>query len=161
MGKAMFIKRQGFTLVEILVAMALLMTLTIGLVGLGQLSVRASMTSRLRVKAMAVLQGTMEAAMAVRASNFGSLTEGTYYPVISEGKWSLEDGTEMVGTVERWVEVYKIQREVSCGGERICPIVESGGVVDPVTFRAKAVVVWDDRGEEQREELESLLTFWR
>jgi len=161
MKKVIFANRQGFTLVEVLVAMALLMTLTVGLVGLGQLSVRASTTSRLRVKAMAVLQGTMEAVMAVRASNFGNLTEGTYYPVISEGKWSLADGTEVVEGVERWVEIYKIQREVSCGGERICPIVGSGGVVDPVTFKAKAMVKWDERGKEKREGLESLLTFWR
>jgi len=153
--------KKGFTLVEVLVAMALLMVLTVGLVGLTQLSVRASAVSRLRVGAMAILSETMEATMAVRASNFGSLDERVYHPEVAEGKWALVDGTEMVRGIERWVEISKVQREISCGGERVCPIVESGGVVDPVTFKAKAVVVWQERGEDKREELESLLTFWR
>lgn len=153
--------KKGFTLVEVLVAMALLMTLTVGLIGLTQLSVRAGAVSRARVGAMAKLNETMEATLAVRASNFGSLNEGIYHPEIVEDKWALVSGTEVLGEVERWVEISKVQRELACGGERVCPIVESGGVVDPVTFKAIVVVVWQEQGEDQREELESILTFWR
>ena len=153
--------KKGFTLVEVLVAMALFMALTVGLIGLTQLSVKASRVSRLKVKAMNVLNETMEATMAVRASNFGSLSEGSYHPEIVADKWGLVSGTETVGTVTRWVEISRVQREISCGGERICPVVESGGVIDPVTFKAKAVVTWLENGETIREELESLLTFWR
>ena len=153
--------KKGFTLVEVLVGMALLMVLTVGLVSLTQLSVRASETARWRSKALMLLQQTMEAAMAVRASDFSVLSEGIYHPVVSEGKWTLGADSEMVEGMERWIEIGKIQREVSCAGERVCPIVSSGGVVDPVTFKATAVVIWEERGEEKREELESLLTFWR
>lgn len=153
--------KKGFTLVEVLVAMALMMTLTVGLIGLTQLSVRAGAVSRMRVKVMTRLNETMEATLAVRASNFGSLNEGIYHPEIVEGKWALVSGTEILGEVERWVEISKVQRELACGGERVCPIVESGGVVDPVTFKAIVVVSWQEQGENKREELESLLTFWR
>ena len=153
--------KKGFTLVEVLVAMALFMALTVGLIGLTQLSVKASRISRLKVKAMNVLNETMEATMAVRASNFGSLSEGSYHPEIVEGKWGLVSGIETVDAVTRWVEISRVQREISCGGERICPVVESGGVIDPVTFKAKAVVTLLENGETIREELESLLTFWR
>jgi len=161
MKKEGLIDKRGFTLVEVLVAMALLMVLTVGLIGLNQLSAKTGLISKSRVKAMSVLQETMEAAMAVRASNFGSLTEGTYYPQIIDGKWSFVDGTEVVNEVERWVEISRVQREVSCGGERVCPIVTSGGVVDPVTFKARAVAKWEEQGEYRQEELESILTFWR
>jgi len=159
--KKVYLRKQGFTLVEVLVGMALLMVLTVGLIGLNQLSAKTSLISKLRVQAMSKLQETMEASMAVRASNFGSLSEGIYYPQISEGKWSFVSGTEVIDGMERWVEISKVQREVSCGGERVCPIVESGGVVDPVTFKARAVVKWEEQGEEKQEELESILTFWR
>ncbi len=153
--------RRGFTLIEVMVTMALLSSLTVGLVGLTQLSVRSSEASRWKTKSMSALNETMEAMMAVRASNFGSLTEGVFYPDIVGEEWGLVSGTEVIGDMERWVEISRVQREISCGGERICPIVENGGVVDPVTFRAIAVVEWEENGEMKDERLESLLTFWR
>jgi hypothetical protein len=153
--------KAGFTLVEVLVTLALMMALTVGLISLTQLSVRASDSSQLRVEATSVLDATMEATMAVRASNFSNIKSGTFHPEIVNDKWELVTGSQMVGNITRWVEIETIQREVSCGGERICPIVESGGVVDPVTFRARTYVSWEDQGTTRQEELESLLTFWR
>ncbi|HBU21318.1 TPA: hypothetical protein DEB02_00075, partial [Candidatus Beckwithbacteria bacterium] len=150
-----------FTLVEVLVALALLSTLVVGVVTLTGLSTKASATLRLKASAGAILTKTMEATLAVRASNFGSLTEGTFHPEVVGGKWALTPGKETVDGVERWVEISRVQREVSCGGERVCPIVDSGGVVDPVTFRGKAFVSWSELGEVRQESLESLLTFWR
>ncbi len=155
---------KGFTLVEILVSMALFMAITVGLISLTQLSVKSTASSRLRVQASTVLHQTMEATMAVRASNFSDFSQGTYHPQIIDSKWTLVSGTETIGgaaEIERWVEISRIQREISCGGERVCPIVTSGGVVDPVTFKAKVVVVWSEQGQDHQEELESLLTFWR
>lgn len=150
----------GFTLVEILVAIPLFMVLTISLVGVGHLSVKSSKTARLRVRAVTLARETMEAVLAVRANSFGTLHEGSHHPEIVEGKWLLVDGSEIVEGFERRVEIYKVQRELYCGGERVCPIVKSGGVVDPVTFRAKIFVEWQE-DRQQQITLESLLTFWR
>jgi len=154
-------KPSGFTLVEVLVAIALFITLTAGLIGLTQLSVKSTAASKLRVKAGNILQQTVGAVMAVRASNFSNLDQGIFHPEIVSDKWSLVSGTETIDSIERWVEISRVQREVSCGGERVCLIVESGGVVDPVTFKAKVVVNWQENGQDQQQELESLLTFWR
>jgi len=151
----------GLTLVEVMVATALLMTLTSGLVSLTQLSVRSSQASKVRAEASLVLRETMEAAMAVRASNFSNLSEGVFHPELTAGRWSLVAGDQAVGGVRRWLEISPVQRELSCGGERVCLIVESGGVVDPVTFRAKAYVEWEETGQIKQESLESILTFWR
>lgn len=151
----------GLTLVEVLVAGAMLITLTSGLVALTQLSVRSSQAAKIRADALLILQDTMEKMMAVRASNFSSLREGIFYPVISTGSWSLAEGREEVGGVSRWVEIDRVQREVACAGERVCPVVKSGGVIDPVTFLAKAFVEWEEAGVRQQDSLESLLTFWR
>lgn len=155
---------RGFTLVEVLMAIALFMALIISLVGVGRLSVKASRTARLRVRAVTLARETMETVLDVRANSFGMLSEGVYHPEIVEGKWALVDGPEIVEDVEdfeRRVEIYRVQRELSCGGERVCPIVKSGGVVDPVTFRAKVFVEWQENQEQQQVDLESLLTFWR
>jgi len=157
-------KSSGFTLVEVLVAITLFITLIAGLIGLTQLSVRATDASRLRVKSGNILQQTMEAVMAVRASNFSSLDQGIFHPEIVSDKWNLISGTEIIDpidSIERWVEISRVQREVSCGGERVCPVVDSGGIVDPVTFKARVVVSWQEHGQDQQQELESFLTFWR
>lgn len=151
----------GFTLVEILVAIPLFMVLIISLVGVGQLSVKSSQTARLRVRAVTLARETMEAVLAVRANSFDTLKEGVYHPTIVEGKWLLVEGLEKVEDFEQRVEIYKVQRELYCGGERVCPIVKSGGVVDPVTFRAKVFVSWQENRQQQQIDLESLLTFWR
>ena len=153
--------QSGLTLVEILVAAALLLTLTTGLVKLTQLSVRSSQASHVREEASLVLRETMEAAMAVRASNFSNLKEGLFHPEIVAGRWTLIAGDQNVGPVRRWLNVARVQRQLSCAGERVCPIVDSGGVVDPVTFRVKASVEWQETGETKQESLESILTFWR
>jgi len=154
-------KDSGFTLVEVVVALGLFLVLVVGLISIRQLSVRSSELASLRVKSTTTLRETMEQTMAVRAGNFSVLNEGTYHPKVVDGEWSLVAGNEVVGDLTRWVEINKIQRQLSCGGERVCPIVRSGGVVDPVTFRAKVVVEWEERDGTKREELESLLTFWR
>jgi len=137
------------------------MTFGVGLMGLTQMSVRAIAEARIKVRAEMLLNETMEEVMAVRASNFGSLYEGSFYPVNSGGEWSLVPGEEDFGDIKRWVEVTRIQREVSCAGERVCPIVESGGVVDPVTFKAKVKVSYEEDEGVKTEELESILSFWR
>lgn len=155
------IKLNGFTLVEVMVAMALLMTLTISLVAVGQLSVKSSQIAKVRVRAGLWGRQTMEEVLAVRANNFANLVEGTYHPEVVAGKWTLAGGAEVVGDLTRKVEVARVQRAVACGGERVCPIVTSGGVVDPVTFRAKVTVTWTERDEVKQTDLESLLTFWR
>lgn len=151
----------GLSLVEILVATALLLSLTSGLISLTQLSVRSNQATREREEAYLVLRETMEAALAVRASNFANLSEGSFYPQIVEGKWTLISGDQQLGNVRRWLEITHVQRLVSCAGERVCEIVDSGGVVDPVTFRAKAFVEWAELGETKQANLESFLTFWR
>jgi len=154
-------KSSGFTLVEVLVAITLFVTLIAGLIGLTQLSVKSTAASKFRVQAKNILQQTIETVMAVRASNFSNLNEGIFHPEIVSDKWSLVSGTETIDSIERWVEISRVQREISCGGERVCLVVDSGGVVDPVTFKAKAVVSWQENGQDQQEELESFLTFWR
>lgn len=151
----------GLTLVEVLVTTALLMVLTSGLVSLTQLSVRSSQASRIRAAASLGLNETMEEVMAVRASNFSNLSEGEFHPVLNAGQWSLVQGREETEGITRWVTIAHVQREISCGGQRVCPIVESGGVVDPVTFRAKTYVQWSEVGETKQESLEGVLTFWR
>ena len=154
-------KLTGFTLVEVMVAMALLMTLTISLVAVGQLSVKSSQIAKVRVRAGLWARQTMEEVLAVRANNFANLAEGTYNPEVAAGKWTLTAGPEVVDDLTRKVEVSRVQRAVACGGERVCPIVTSGGVVDPVTFRAKVTVNWTESSEVNKTDLESLLTFWR
>ena len=138
-----------------------MMVLVIGLVGVGQVAVKSSRLAKLRVIGVTLARETMEAVLAVRANNFASLAEGTYHPELVSGQWGLVGGVETVGGLERRVEIYKVQRELACGGQRVCPIVASGGVVDPVTFRAKVVVTWKEDSKDQQVDMESLLTFWR
>jgi len=143
-------------------AIGLFMTLIISLVSASHLSTKASQTAYWRVKATVLARETLEQVLAVRANNFGTLKEGTFHPSLVEGEWLLVDGIETIEErFERRVEIYRVQRELSCGGERVCPIVESGGVVDPVTFRAKVFVTWQEGKDDQEINLESLLTFWR
>lgn len=152
---------KGFTLVEVMMAVGLLMVLIMAGVGIGRLAVKSSQVSQIRVDAVNLSRATMEAVMAVRANNFGSLNGGTYYPAMVDGEWALVAGTQEVGDLARWVEITKVQRQLSCNGERVCPIVQSGGIVDPVTFRGKVVVSWEESGEVRQVDLESLLTYWR
>jgi len=152
---------QGFTLVELLVAIALFTTIVTGLVGLNSISIRGSGASTLRSEANSVLEATLGQLMAVRASNFSSISPGTRHPEIVAGQWSLVPGSQLVGNITRQINITTVQRELSCGVERICPIVSSGGIVDPVTFKATVTVSWQDSGQAHQEAVDTLLSFWR
>lgn len=153
----------GFTLLEVIMALALLMTVTIGTVAGNTLATKGTTASQNRAEANRLANEAMEAVHSLRAASFTSLQEGTYHPFVDTNGWNLAAGSEQTGTDNGFVRqilISKVYRSLACT-EGICDIVDAGGIVDEGSFKAKVQVDWEESGENQQIMLETLITYWR
>ena len=150
----------GFTLVEIVVALGLLMSLSVGLMAVGQLLGVGVKQQQNRVKGNELVREGMEAVMAVRARDFNLISEGTWHPVWDGQNWSSMVGQEVVAAMTRRVVLERAMRGIACG-ETVCSVVEGGGIYDEATYWARVEVEWQDKGETRQTRLDSLISYWR
>lgn len=150
----------GFTLLEVLLAIALLLTVTIGTIGANSLATRGSTSANARAEGVRLARVGMEAVQSVRAAAFTSMHEGTYHPVATPQGFSLQANSETIGDFQRQIILSKVYRSLSCT-ESVCEIVEAGGIVDEGSLKAKVQIDWAEAGTPQQVVLESLITYWR
>jgi type II secretory pathway pseudopilin PulG len=152
--------QQGFGIIEIMVAVAVVIFGFTAILELFRLNVQSSMESRENLQAYALLAEALEAARSVRDggwSNFSSFIPGVdYYPVITGGAWALQ--TTNPGSINgfsRRVVLSQARRDASSN------IVASAGTVDPDTLGVTAYIEWQGRGGTKIKNLTTYLTNWQ
>ncbi|MFQ6049561.1 MAG: prepilin-type N-terminal cleavage/methylation domain-containing protein [Candidatus Paceibacterales bacterium] len=156
--------KKGVSLMEILVAIAIIaFTLTI-LLGLTSFSLGTATLIKQTNQANNIAQETMEVVRNFRdgtnwgTDGLGALTVGIdYYPQKSgsPAKWQLSAGSETINGFTRTVSIEDVQRDANDN------IVVSGGTNDPDTKKVTVTVSWEERGRTHQIELITYLTNWR
>ena len=169
---------KGFTLVELLIVIALGLTLSIGIVSLFRIGLVSSTRTNRAIQAKNLVQEAMEGVVSVRNTgganwdwtNTPALTtaEEYYQPTIVGTSWTLGSklSTSPAPTLPapndpftRTVQIESVQRGVGCNSS-ICPIVTVGGIVDPGTKKITVIVTWNDNGVRMAS-MSAYLTHWR
>jgi len=155
------IKRQGgFSLLEILVSISLLLLVLIGGLSANSLASNAVSTTKSRAGANLLAKEAMEALHSVRADNFNSLMAGDFHPLMQSGVWTLVAGSETIGVYTRTITLSTIMRDLICSTP-ICNISTAGGRIDPLSFKAIVKVAWSENGIGRTYQFDTLVSYWR
>lgn len=153
-------KTRGFTLIEIVVAIALLMVIVIGGLSANNLTTTTVSINKQRSQANLLAREALEALQSIRAANFLSLTTGPFHPVLDESGWHLEENEEQIGEFIRVITLSSVMRGVACSNP-ICEIVSGGGITDLNSLKAEVKVTWKENNQDKQYTLNTLLTYWR
>ncbi|MEX2008215.1 MAG: prepilin-type N-terminal cleavage/methylation domain-containing protein [Candidatus Spechtbacterales bacterium] len=154
------ITSQGFGLVEVIVAVAIVTIVFTGLFRLVTLEIRTQAIASQEAGAYLLAREALEATRSVRDENWGTfaaLSGSTpYYPVLEAGEWTLSPTSPgAVGIYARHIEVEPVYRDGSVN------IAESGSL-DEDTRKVTAYVSWTSSGSVNRSiELTTYFTNWQ
>ena len=150
----------GLGVIEIVVVIAVIITVFAGILQLSALESRVQTQAREESKAYLFARETMEATRFVRDENwttFSALTlETSYYPVIAGSSWtlSLSSPGEIDGFTRR-VVLHEVFRD---GNDDIA----TSGTSDADTRLVEVIVEWTSRGSSAKSvTLEAYLTNWQ
>ena len=150
----------GLGVIEIVVVIAVVLTVFAGILQLSSLETQVQVQAREESKAYLLARETMEATRFVRdedSSTFFALTlETSYYPVISGSSWTLalSDPGAIDGFTRR-VVLHEVFRD---GADDIA----TSGTSDPDTRQIEVIVEWVSRGGNSKSvTLEAYLTNWQ
>ncbi|OGD73736.1 hypothetical protein A3A84_01980 [Candidatus Collierbacteria bacterium RIFCSPLOWO2_01_FULL_50_23] len=151
---------QGFSLVEILVSISLMMVIVVGSLSANSLASNSVGLNKLRSRANLLAKEGMEALLSVRAGDFNSLGLGDFHPVMNSGLWTLVSGSETVGQFTRTITLSPVMRDMVCDTP-VCGVVEAGGLIDRLSFYALVKVTWKENNQDKDYQLNTLVTYWR
>ena len=155
---------KGISLIEILVAVAIISSVLISLLGLTSFCLRITSVINQTNKANNMAQEMMEQVRNFRdvtswnIDGLGTITSNIDYYIQKSGTpatWQLIQGTETVNGFTRKVVFEDVMRNLDDD------IVESGGVNDPNTKKVAATISWEERGNSRQIELLSYFTNWK
>lgn len=152
--------QDGFSLIEVLVAVSLLTIVMVGGFSANSLAAKSVSINKLRNQANLLAKEGMEALQSVRAGNFQALTLGTFHPVSDSGSWVLSSGEEVLGKFTRRITLSSVMRDLVCETP-VCEIVTAGGLTDPLTLKAEVTVSWKENDQDKQYQLYTLLTYWK
>jgi hypothetical protein len=150
----------GFTLVEAVISVAVLMVIAVGGVAANRLATSSVTINQLRSKANSLAVQDMEVLMSLRGDNFLGLTVGVFHPVFDGVKWSLSPGSEMVDGFTRSITLSPVQRSLVCF-TAVCEITTQGGINDPGSLYAEVKTGWVQAGQNKEIIINSIITYWR
>ncbi|HCQ31189.1 TPA: hypothetical protein DIU27_02265 [Candidatus Collierbacteria bacterium] len=152
--------QSGFTLVEAMVSVAVLLVMAVGSVAANRLTTSSVTINQLRTQGNTLAVEAMEVLMSLRAENFLDLTVGTFHPVFDGSKWSLVEGQETIDDFTRSIILTPVQRSLVCFAA-VCDITAVGGITDVGSMNAEVKVGWKQGGTDKEILLSSLITYWR
>lgn len=160
MGMNSLNKKRGFTVIEILITVAVMGIVFASIMGVVALSIKVSRLNNEAFEANLLMRETFEEVRNFRDntewSNNGldSLSTGTvYHPERTDDGWIMVSGSETKGAFSRSVILEEVMRDSNDD------IVDSGGVVDPDTCKVNVTVEWIER--DRSIQASSYLTNWR
>ncbi len=159
--------KRGFTLIEIMLAIALSMVILPALVNVLGFSLTATKQGERYTKAYAMAQEQMEAIYDLKEkgdTNWDWTTKpvetstGEYYqPALVSGEWQLGAKTTTPAAINGFtkkVEIVCVKRDGSGN-------VDNSGTCDDVNYPSKLVTVyveWEEKGQDERVEITSLVS---
>lgn len=159
----MAIKNKGVSIIEIIVAVAILAFVFNPFLGKAVFSLRTSNVQKQSLEAIFLARETIEAVRNFRdGTNWNTnglsilIVDNPYHPEKSIGaggqkQWSIITGEEAIGVFSRKIIFKNVLRD-GAGN-----IVESAGAVDPDTKKAIITVSWQNK----KIEIFSYFTAWR
>jgi len=129
-------KSQGFSLVEIIVAVALFMIIVGGLAVLAIGGPMTSLKNQKRTQVNVFLTQSWEAVNSIRNQNWANLVNGVHGLSSSSGLWTFSASSDSYQGIIRQITVADVNRDN--GGS----IVSSGGTIDPDTKKITIDLKW-------------------
>ena len=156
--------RQGFTLVEIIVVIAIIVLALANILAFLGFDSRAAERGRIRLVALSLAQEAMEAVRNFRdnttweTTGLGSLsTDTNYHPVSNSSGWNIVLGEETSNGFTRTIVFNRVSRDANDNIENSYNPVND----DPNTVKVKVIINWNDRQGPANESLTTYLTNWR
>ena len=150
----------GFTLIETVVAIALLLTFVVGSLSSHTLATNAVTVNQRRSQANLLARQALEAVHSLRATAYPSLSPGIFHPVLTPSGWALNSGSQILGDFPRAVTLSPAHRALACDTP-VCQLVTGGGVLDLGTYYVTVSITWASGGQTEQLSLDSLITHWR
>lgn len=157
-------KKDGFTIIEIVIAIVVVVSVFGTILSLISLDIRSSERNRMRLQAVLFAQEAMEAVRNFRDNTKwsengpGILTSGiNYRPVIASSGWNIVSGSESVGVFNRNIVFYNVSRDANGNIESVYNLAQN----DVNTKRIVVTVGWNDRHGSTNEILTGYITNWR
>lgn len=155
--------QKGISVIEILIATAVLGIALVSLLGLINSSLHTSSLIKQNTQVDALIQETMEAIRNFRdntvwdSNGLGVLTKNAdYYPrkAIDGLSWELVPGEETIDEIARKVVFYRAYRDENDD-------ISENGIEDPDTLKAVATVSWPEKGKTKSVEVSTYFTNWK
>ena len=156
--------KKGISIIEMLVAVAILGVTLTSIFGLINFSLTAANLTKQTTQANALAQETMEAVRSFRdrtvwnGDGLGTLTVGSAYhqekTATTPLEWTLLLGQETIDIFTREVVFATAYRDINDN------IIDSG-TEDPATKKATVAVFWQERGRNHKVELVNYFTNWQ
>lgn len=150
----------GFTLVEAMVSVAVLLVLAVGSVAANRLTTASVTINQFRTKANTLAVEATEVLLNLRAENFLSLNPGVFHPTFDGSKWNLASGPETIGSFTRTITLTPVQRSMVCF-TAVCDITSEGGIYDVGSLNAEIKIAWVQASQNKEIIINSLITYWR
>ncbi len=150
----------GFTIIEIIIALAVVLTACVGLLQLASLQTKAAALAAQETRAYFLASEGIEAIRIVRDegwANIGNLQKETlYYPVIQSGTWALSSSNPgVINGYTRSVVFHQVLRDGNGN-------ITSSGSSDANSILAQAQVSFTPQGGgTQTISLQTYLTNWQ
>jgi hypothetical protein len=152
-------KRNGFSILEILIAVSFIAVLTVVLVSAITFSSRLRLYNQQKTQAALYAQGGLEA---VQALPWSEVINGNYGLQITNDTLTLAATPELLDNrFTRTITISDTRRESQSNGQVYGAIVQSGGYIDPNTKKVASVVTWNDHGVNRQVELSDYRHLWR
>jgi len=154
----------GFTIVEIIVVIAIIITAFIAILSFFIFENRTSDRGRIRLRAISLLEETMEAVRNFRdntdweINGVGTMGSGTnYHPVMASKSWDIISGNEAIDGFTRVIIFTSISRDANDNIEQTYNPLRN----DSDTKKVSIIITWKDRDTPTSESLGTYITNWR
>ena len=151
----------GFTIIEILVVIAVVITALIAILGFFVFEAKIADRGRTRLEAISFAEEAIEAVRNFRDNNIWAstgieslITGVDYHPASASTGWDIVLGSEIIGGFTRKITFYKVYRDANDD-------ISSSGTEDSNTRKVAVKVSWTDRQGSTSEDLVTYITNWR
>ncbi|MBN2087200.1 prepilin-type N-terminal cleavage/methylation domain-containing protein [Candidatus Peregrinibacteria bacterium] len=129
--------KKGFSLVELIVAIAMFVILASGLVVFAISNYMSSYENQERLQAYAMLSETWEALRDIRNNDWEDITNGAHGLNNLNGYWEFSGSSDELNGIIRQVTISDAKRDVNGN------IVQYGGEIDPDSKLMSVRIYWD------------------
>lgn len=154
-------RKSGFTIVEIIVIVAVIITAFTAVLGFFTFEAKVAGRSRMRLQAISLMEEAMEAIRNFRdntiwdSDGISTLTTGSnYHPASSSTGWDIISGNEIINECTRAIVFNEVSRDANDD-------ISDSGTNDPNTRKVTITITWADRQGSATESLITYITNWR